>query len=80
MINWFKNLKNKKRLSFVVFDIVDVYASITPDLLRRAINYAKQFVSISDEDINIIMQSIEDLYFLMTAKRGGKAITTIYLT
>ena len=61
-VNWFRNLKNKKCLSFVVFDIVDFYASITPNLLRRAIDYAKQFVSISDEDFNIIMQS-RSLFF-----------------
>ena len=50
VIDWFKNLKNKKNLSFVVFDVVNYYPSITLELLMLALKWAKQYVDITDED------------------------------
>ena len=56
-IDWFKGLENKSKLSFIVFDIASFYPSITSELLEAAINWAKQFCDISDDDINIIFES-----------------------
>ena len=39
-INWFKNLKEKPNLKFIVFDIVNFYPSITQELLEQALNWA----------------------------------------
>ena len=47
VINWFKAIENKSRFTFIVFDIVDFYASITEDLLLQALDYAKTFATIS---------------------------------
>ena len=35
VIRWFNNLENKKQLSYLTFDIVDVYPSITDNLLIK---------------------------------------------
>ena len=66
MIDWFKRLENKKNLSFIVFDVVNYYASITIELLEKAINCAKQFIDIIDQEIEIILETKKS--FLWTQK------------
>ncbi len=56
-INWFKSIKDKQNCSFMVFDIVEFYASISVQLLKNAINFARQFTTISQEDESIIFHS-----------------------
>ena len=56
-IDWFKELKGKRRLSFIIFDIVNFYPSISPNLLNQALKWTEQFVNISAEDQRIILAS-----------------------
>ena len=63
IIDWFKNLRNKPALSFVVFDIVDFYSSIAESLLLQALEYASQFAAISEQDKSIIMHTRKSLLF-----------------
>ena len=60
-IEWFKLLKNKKNLSFIIFDIVSFYPSISLELLEEAIEWAKQFVDVTDEERKIILESRKTL-------------------
>ena len=46
-----------------MFDIVDFYPSINVNLLAQALSYAKKFVDISDEDIEVIMHARKSLLF-----------------
>ena len=64
MIEWFKLLKNKKNLSFFVFDVINYYPSITLELLMKALAWAKQFVDISDEEIEIIVETKKSILFM----------------
>ena len=57
VINWFKQIKNKKRKSFIQFDICNYYSSITPELLSKALDWAEMYVTITPEERNTIMQS-----------------------
>ena len=45
------------------FDIEELYRSISEDLLKKAINYAKTFVDISSDEEEIILCNVEYLYF-----------------
>ena len=63
VINWFKNIKNKKTCIFMQFDIEEFYPSISKELLLKAITYAKTLVNFSDEEINTIMHSRKSLLF-----------------
>ena len=63
VIDWFKQLENKRNLSFLVFDIVEFYPNITEDLLKRALNYAKRHTDISKEEIEIILQTKKAFLF-----------------
>ena len=62
-ITWFDSLTNKDRLSFLSFDIVEFYPSITESLLDRAIALGQQFTAISDSDIRIVKHARKSLLF-----------------
>ena len=55
VINWFTSLKDKHSLTFLTFDIVDIIPSITEKLLTDSLNFASEFVNITDQDREIIM-------------------------
>ena len=63
LINWFKNIKNKKKCIFMQFDTEKLYSSISKELLPTAITYAKTLVNISDEEISTTMHSRTSLLF-----------------
>ena len=63
VINWFSSLKETSKCSFIVFDIENFYPSISPQLFTKAINFAKQFGDIKEEDMKIIMQARQTLLF-----------------
>ena len=63
VIDWFNNLKDKQRLSFIEFDIIDFYPSITENLLKKALDWAKNIVNITEEEISTIFQSKKALLF-----------------
>jgi hypothetical protein len=66
MLMWFKQLKNKKRKSFIIFDICSFYPSITPELLSEVLDWATLYVDITPEENNIIMQAKKS--YLYTGK------------
>ena len=63
VIDWFKELENKDTLTFLLFDIVEYYPNITEELLKKALNYAKNHVDITQEEIKIILQTKKALLF-----------------
>ena len=63
VIDWFNNLKDKQRLSFIEFDIIDFYPSITENILKKALDWAKNIVNITEEEISTIFQSKKALLF-----------------
>ena len=67
VIDWFEKLENKKEMVFIVFDVVNYYPSITLELLEKAIDWAKQFVNITDEEIEILKETKKSLHFIMDA-------------
>lgn len=58
VLKWFNNADiNHRYISFIVFDIVNFYPSISKELLSKALTFAQQYSSISDLDKEIIMQA-----------------------
>ena len=47
VINWFKNIKRKEACSFIKFDIVEFYPSISENLLMKAIEFAQTYAEIN---------------------------------
>ena len=54
VLQWFKNLPNKRDSAFISFDVVEFYPSITLDLLGRALDFASNYVTISAADRHIM--------------------------
>ena len=61
--HWFTNIPDKKEHSFVSFNIDSFYPSITETLLSKAMSYAKDYATISERDIDIIMHCRKSLLF-----------------
>ena len=62
-IELFGNVNEKTRHSFILFDIVDFYPSISEKLLDQALSWASSLADISDEDISIIEHGRKLLIF-----------------
>ena len=63
VIEWFGNIKDKERHSFISFDIVYFYPSISEKLLDQALSWASNLTTISDNDILIIKHARKSLLF-----------------
>ena len=61
---WFNNLQNKSSLRFFQFDIESFYPSITDSLLKKSIDFASTYVSITEQDKHIIFHSRKTFLFL----------------
>ena len=63
VIQWFKNIKNKKSCTFTTFDIDEFYPSISEKLLSDAINFASSHSNITPEEKEIIFHCRKSLLF-----------------
>lgn len=54
VIDWFKNLNNKNSSTFIQFNIVDFYPSISKDLFETALEFAEIYSDISKNEIDIL--------------------------
>ena len=56
-VQWFRTIQNKSRHTFVQLDVCAYYPSISKTNLIDALNYARQFIPITEEQQKIIIQS-----------------------
>ena len=63
MITWFKAIESKKNKTFILFDIVSFYPSISHELLTTAITWAKNFCDISKQEEHIIFHAKNTLLY-----------------
>ena len=63
-IEWFRSITDKPRKSFMKFDIVSFYPSITEKLLKTAITWARESTTVTAKEASIIMHCRKTfLYF-----------------
>ena len=53
-IRWFESANIKNNCAFIKFDIKDFYPSITEGVLTKAIDLAKDYISLSSDSVDII--------------------------
>ena len=63
VINWFSNTKHKSRCRFVQLDIVEFYPSISSELLKNALNFARKHIEIDEDTFSDIMHARKSLLF-----------------
>ena len=56
-------IPEKNRYNFIKFDIVDFYPSITQELLIKSLEWAENFVAISDQEKNNIITAKNSLLY-----------------
>ena len=61
LIEWFKNIRNKQKHKFILFDSKDFYPTITKDLLTKCLKFAEEKVQISDDDKMVIYHARKSL-------------------
>ena len=67
VIDWFQSIDDKEQRTFLCFDIVDFYPSISEDLLRETIDFVKQYVRLTNDEVEVIFHARKSLLF----KNGG---------
>ena len=63
VIDWFANIQDKHLHKFIIFDIKDFYPSIKESLLKNALNFAEEYINITNEDKIIINHARKSLLF-----------------
>ena len=61
--DWFTRTQRKQQCTFVLFDIVDFYLSISEELLKRALQFASQYTTIFQQDREIILHVRKSMLF-----------------
>ena len=62
-LQWFINIPNKDQHSFIAFDLVNFYPSISRKLLNDALSFTASYTDISAEDRKIIFHTKQLLLF-----------------
>ena len=63
VLQWYKQLPNKRNSTFICVDVVEFYPSISEALLNRALDFASHHVNISGTDRQIIINAKHSLLF-----------------
>ena len=50
VITWFNNVEDKQNNAFICFDVCEFYPSITEELLDKALDFAKNYTTITKQD------------------------------
>ena len=80
VIEWFKSIENKQHHTFVCFDIVEFYPSISQDLLNKALDFASAYDNITNDERNIIIHAKNSILVHQQQSWQKKGVTTFDVT
>ena len=63
VLKWFKNINNKNMFTFMKFDVVQFYTSISKILFINSIEFQKKNIDVSNDQIKIILHSCKTTIF-----------------
>ena len=63
VIDWFKSIEDKHAKTFIKFDVISFYPSITKELLTNAIVWARNFTNITKKQENTILEAKKSLLY-----------------
>jgi hypothetical protein len=78
VLTWFNNIPNKDQYSFIAFDVVDFYPSISIDLLNAALDFASNYDDITDDEINIILHAKRSCLYNSREHWGKKTSANLF--
>ena len=78
VIIWFNEPTDKSDCSFISFDIVDFYPSISEKLLLDALTFASNYDEITEDEKNIIIQAKKSILFDENTAWCKKSSTSLF--
>ena len=78
VIDWFRDINNKPNHTFLSFDIVEFYPSITESLLDKVISWAKTLTIITEEQVPLIKHARKSLLFYGETTWAKKNNTSLF--
>ena len=77
VITWFEKIAHKQTSSFICFDVENFYPSISGNLFKESVEFARQFIQISDDDLSIIKQARKTLFLKLQHPRLKRVVMKI---
>ena len=74
VIIWRDNITSKQTLSFICFDVENFYPSISSNLFKESIEFARQLIGISADDLSIIMQAKKKFFLKVQYPRSKRVV------
>ena len=74
VIIWCDNITSKQTLSFICFDVENFYPSISSNLFKESIEFARQLIGISADDLSIIMQAKKKFFLKVQYPRSKRVV------
>ena len=78
VLEWFNNIENKSQYSFIAFDVVDFYPSISIDLLTAASDFASSYDNITDDERQIIIHAKQSCLFHSGEQWAKKSSSNLF--
>ena len=76
VLDWFDNIAEKENKTFLIFDVVDFYPSISEKLLKKTLKWAKQYTEIKKIEYDTIMHARKTLLYDQNHKPWVKGDTS----
>ena len=78
VLSWFNSIENKETYSFIAFDVVDFYPSISIDLLNAALEFASNYDNITADEKRIVLHAKKSLLYNSGEAWGKKASSNLF--
>ena len=78
VLSWFNNIQHKDMYSFIAFDVVEFYPSISIELLSEALQFASEYDTITDNERHIILQAKSSLLYSYGEPWGKKTSSNLF--
>ena len=63
VLDWFKAIRNKRIYKFITFDIVSFYPNITKELLEEALEWASQYINVTEQQKKVVLQASKSFLY-----------------
>ena len=78
VLSWFNSIQHKDMYSFIAFDVVEFYPSISIELLSEALQFASEYDTITDNERHIIIQAKSSLLYSYGEPWGKKTSSNLF--
>ena len=78
VLSWINSIQHKDMYSFIAFDVVEFYPSISIDLLSEALQFASEYDTITDNERHIIFQAKSSLLYSYGEPWGKETLANLF--